>query len=336
VALFHLKPRLTPGGPLTLEVFCALSGFVIAHALWSEATTLGHLRLGAYAVRRAARVLPALLLVLAVFTVAARLWATPAWGDVDRDAWVAATFRANLTRARGLDHPLLFGHTWSVALEAQFYLLLPLVLAACRLASPRPHLAAAITAILGVASLVVRHAPWSPGELVWLYNAPASRMAAPLLGAALALIRFDVDIRTRLDDWWSHPRVLTVSAGLLAVSFAIPWRRLGLLMPALTVALALSLPLLVSAMADRPRHAGAADRVLRHPAVLRAGDVSYPFFLWHYPIFGVLFFAGWHWLAVGLVGLPLSWVLGVLVHDHVEWPIREAARRLTRRPSPLP
>ncbi|BCS32241.1 hypothetical protein TBR22_A14510 [Luteitalea sp. TBR-22] len=337
VAAFHLKPRLAPGGPLTLEVFCVLSGFVIAHALWSDADRVGRMPTIAYASRRAARVLPALLVTLVAFTLAAAAgWATPAWGQVERDAWVAATFRANLTRAAGLDYPLLFGHTWSVALEVQFYALLPLVLGACRLVSTRPLVAAATTALLGLASLAMRHAPWAVADIAWAYNAPASRLAAPMIGAALALVRFEPGMRARLDGWWGHPRVLTLTTVLLGASFCVPWRRLGLLMPALTVALLASVPLLVAAMPERSRDAGMADRLLRHPWSLWMGDVSYPFFLWHYPLFGALFFAGWTWPWVAFIGLPTSLALAALVHHLVEWPAREWARRVTRRPSPTP
>ena len=321
VMAFHLWPRLALGGQLSLEAFCVLSGLVIATALWRDVDRTGRMRLRTYAWRRAMRLYPAMIAMLLAFVLTAPLVANPLWGAVGGDALLTLVFGANVTRAAGIPRPLLFGHTWSIALEAQFYLLLPVVVALVGLWTRRPRHVALILFGLAVVSFAVRHGlAISGATLSRVYNGPDARLAAPLLGAALGIARFDPSLRARLDGWMRRPRVLDACVATLGVSLFVPWRVWPqALVAALTGAALLSVPLLVAAM-------GSVDstgrRLLEHPATVMVGRWSYSLFLWHYPVFGVLFFAGLGTLAVALIGIPASFVIGGLSYHGIELPAR--------------
>ena len=113
------------GGFLGVDVFFVLSGFLITALLLKEWDQKGSIALGSFYARRALRLLPALfvlmaviLLVPGVFYLSQRPW----W-----DAMVAAAYATNWVRAFGGDIGF-FGHTWSLTIEEQFYVIWPLLL----------------------------------------------------------------------------------------------------------------------------------------------------------------------------------------------------------------
>ncbi|MGL4255912.1 MAG: acyltransferase family protein, partial [Microbacterium sp.] len=135
VVVYHLfPPALVPGGFVGVDVFFVISGFLITSLLLRETDATGRIRLGAFWVRRARRLLPALVLVVTVC-------ATLAWligGDVlmrlGAQVVGAATFSYNwLSIAADTGYfaggtPELFRNFWSLSVEEQFYLVWPIVL----------------------------------------------------------------------------------------------------------------------------------------------------------------------------------------------------------------
>src|SRR5215203_3365071 len=143
VVLFHAGVPALAGGSVGVDVFFVLSGFFITGLLARELDETGTIALGDFWARRGLRLLPPLLLVL-VATLALATWL---WAPIDRAA-VATSARAaalstnNLELARDAVNyfgrtgdPLL--HTWSLAVEEQFYFVWPLLLLGCALLARR-------------------------------------------------------------------------------------------------------------------------------------------------------------------------------------------------------
>jgi peptidoglycan/LPS O-acetylase OafA/YrhL len=138
IVAFHTGLSSIPGGFYGVDAFFVLSGYLITSLLLTEWAATGGVRLGRFWARRARRLLPALLVLVAVLAVvmslAPRLLATP---DMLGDAlatlfyasnWFSIHAGASYFAATAQPSPLL--HTWSLAIEEQFYLVWPLIVLA--------------------------------------------------------------------------------------------------------------------------------------------------------------------------------------------------------------
>lgn len=138
----HATPRPLEGvlgrGPLGVDLFFALSGFLITTLLVRERAATGTVRIGAFYLRRALRIFPLYYGVLGAFVLHALLWRAP--GPI-RDHFLAslpfhATFTANWFVDGSVPHPIVFAFGWSLAVEEQFYAVWPWLMRARSLALP--------------------------------------------------------------------------------------------------------------------------------------------------------------------------------------------------------
>lgn len=136
VLVYHLFPGVLPGGFLGVDIFFVISGFLITSLLLHEYTFEGKIRLGMFWRRRARRLLPALALVLLVCIALGLVIGGDLLVGIGAQLAGAAFFVNNWVYiATGADYfakdnPELFRNTWSLSIEEQFYLVLPLMLLA--------------------------------------------------------------------------------------------------------------------------------------------------------------------------------------------------------------
>jgi peptidoglycan/LPS O-acetylase OafA/YrhL len=134
VVVWHLQHNSSLAGPLSglpglngtvgVELFFGISGFVIGRSLLAERAATGQIGLGGFYVRRLFRIVPPLLLYVAVVELLTRFGLLEA---AAKGAINALTFRCNLIAPACGGY--VGGHTWSLSVEEQFYLVIPLVLA---------------------------------------------------------------------------------------------------------------------------------------------------------------------------------------------------------------
>jgi peptidoglycan/LPS O-acetylase OafA/YrhL len=176
-----------PNGYVGVDLFFALSGFLITTLLYEEWDRTGGISLKRFYGRRARRLLPALgmliLVALAVDVICYPMTGWPfAWKALTSvlfvNNWLAATGHAN---DLGSLNP-----TWSLAQEEQFYLVWPLVLIVMLRRHARPHLVAGVL-LVAIALLMVA-APSSSGPSYSVYYSPAARAAELLFGCFGAVI----------------------------------------------------------------------------------------------------------------------------------------------------
>lgn len=294
VLLFHGGVSWLPGGWLGVDVFFVLSGYLITTLLLAEHERTGRIRLGAFWARRARRLLPALLTVVgAVLTGAHWLVPPEERAAVGTDALAALGYVANwrmLEKGDGYAAltaaPSPLQHTWSLALEEQFYLLWPLVvLGVLTIWSARGLLWGTVVAVAASAGVMaLRYVP--DAEPARAYYGSDTRAFGLLAGCALALV---LSARRYRPDHaaprrWS-PSVPTALATLCAALFALDdsgpvLYRGGLLLVVLAVAVVLT-------RAEREPD-GLTARVLCASPLPRVGRVSYELYLWHWPVFAAL------------------------------------------------
>ena len=195
VVLFHSALGTAPGGFLGVEVFFVISGYIITRALLAERKSSGRIALGAFWMRRARRLLPALFLLLlgvAAYTV---IFEQGEAAGLRRDIAAALAYVTNWdlivageTYFDSWERPSLLRHLWSLAVEEQFYVVWPLLMAG-GLALLRNRLTLALILGGAAASAIAMAALYEPGSAVTrIYYGTDTRASGLLIGAALAFV----------------------------------------------------------------------------------------------------------------------------------------------------
>ncbi|MDF1477792.1 acyltransferase [Leifsonia sp. H3M29-4] len=296
VMLRHAYPEQFAGaGVVGVVMFFSLSGYLITGVLLDEVARNGGVRFGGFYARRAARLVPALVVFVAVFALVTLVFDPLSDRQVlPRTVLVALTWTADLPFDHGSD--AIF-HLWTLAVEEQFYLLWPVLLVAAARARRVGWLfaAASLAALAGcVATLVWL---WPHPDLA--YALPTSWVGCLLIGAAARVWRDRLVVRGALG-----PVALVV---LLAVS-VVPLRGHASTYLVWGPVIAALTAIMLLAWRDW-RTVGAP--VLR-PLVL-LGTVSYAAYLWNYPLTlwlrGTTEFAGLVSIVLTLVAASASWML---------------------------
>jgi len=280
VMAFHTSPA-AHGGFLGVDVFFVISGYLITALLLREWRRTGRVDLWAFYLRRALRLLPPLLFMLAI-TVPLALGPMRR-GMVLNPVEAAASvlfYVANWVSVIWGEHAVgLWTHTWSLSIEEQFYLIWPAVLIVV-LARRRQPPARALAALV-VLVVVARAVTWHFGGGQWMYYATTSHCDGLLLGSLLAVGLAGREsltsgpVQSEIVAWLG---VLGLAA-LFATSYiqadgTYQWR--------------LALAALFSAMVVHhlaTRTDGAMVRLLSLRPLVAVGMVSYGLYLYHFPVF---------------------------------------------------
>ncbi len=290
VVLFHGFPGQFPGGFLGVDVFFALSGFLITGVVVKEWGRTGRFDFSRFGGRRLLRLAPALGLLL----LADLAYAALTGGDVGAhllDAALIAGGVANWSLALGFDRPGLMAHSWSLAVEMQFYLVWPpLLILALRLTGRRG--ATALTLGLIFACVAWRVALTLDGAAALRgFEGADTRADGLLIGALLALMLRSDQGQTREPSSWLSANVLA-DQGLAAIGFAaavalglcvafVEWTDRALYFGGFDLASIAAVTLIAVCLAGRlPGWA----RVLTWPPLAALGQVSYGLYLWHFPL----------------------------------------------------
>lgn len=310
VLAHHLLVPGASGGWLGVDVFFVLSGYLITGNLLRERDRTGGISLRKFYLRRAARLYPALLALIA--GCAAVVAATGAsLTDYGQNAALALAYLTDVTWLHAPPMPWL-GHTWSLAVEEQFYLLWPLALVALR---TRRQVAVAAS-VAGAASVAVMLMTDARVEsLPASYVLPHARAWELLAGSLLAAATLRIPHRWAMAG---QAAGLVLIAAAVAVAASIGRSTTGTLAASCVVAVAGAL--LVVASATAPGLLG--GRALR-----LVGRRSYGLYLYHVPIIAIVGVTGARWVVRTAVALALTAVLTWASWRWVEEPCQRWAHR---------
>lgn len=318
VVWHHATPRLLPGilgkGAVGVDLFFALSGFLITTLLLRERRVRGQIRLGAFYVRRSLRIFPLYYAVLALYAL--RAWSTYQHSEVARHFLHSlpyhATYTANWLVNYDVPHSVMFAFSWSLCVEEQFYLVWPGLVALVR---SRLLLAGLMGGAILVDTLA-EHAAFAatlpPGSLgLRLLTSFATPIGCGSILALLLDAPLGFAVAQRVIGWrWAAPLSLGLAVYWLSRTFT-PY-----------LPLSFTLAALVGAVAIRPDNG--LGWLLERAPLRRLGTLSYALYLLHITALGLVRSALPQWrentLVVFGLGLPLSVLFAEVAHRAVEQP----------------
>jgi peptidoglycan/LPS O-acetylase OafA/YrhL len=335
VIIFHVDFLTLPGGFTGVDMFFVISGYVISQSLYTRSDMSFSAYLADFYRRRFLRIVPALLVVLVACALVSAMFVPQAWLSAQNDqtglaayfglsnfmlAWNSDTYFSPSTQLNP------YTHTWTLAVEEQFYLVFPLIYFVWLRFRQRHSLAWALLPLLALASLVFSgvQTEQSPFEAFYLLPSRFWELAS---GAML----FQLVATGRLAlPSAATPAVLfaglaLVSGGLIfadAKHFPFPWAVLTIAGTLLTLA----------AVVQKTDTPSPLLRLLQSTPATYVGRLSYSLYLWHWP---VLVFLRW---TIGLEQLAVQLAYPVIVaalaaasYHWVETPLRTGRSLFQRR-----
>jgi peptidoglycan/LPS O-acetylase OafA/YrhL len=304
VVLFHAFPGVVPGGFVGVDVFFVISGYLISGNILSRVETKSF-TLSDFYVRRARRILPALALTIAA-TLAAGwlLLAPPAYGTLGLHALAGTLFFPNFIfwhevgyfDAAAETKPLL--HLWSLGIEEQFYLLWPLLL---MLLGRRPKILVQSLCIIVAASLAY--------SCYATFRSPAAAFYSPIsrlweLGAGGIL--FIMVRHPSRNDILSSLGVVLIAASAFLLKKTSPFPGLAAVPPVAGAVLIIA----------------SGSRILERRLPELLGRISYPLYLWHWPLLSFATTNGMDSPQQRMALVIVSLLLSTLTYQLIEKPIR--------------
>ncbi|MGA0035556.1 MAG: acyltransferase family protein [Ilumatobacteraceae bacterium] len=288
VALYHAGVGFAGGGFLGVDIFFVLSGYLISTLLVREFAVSGSVSLGSFWCRRVTRLLPALLVMVAVVLTVAVVAGNGSISETTRsDAIGTLLYSQNWAEIlRGESYfelfelPSPFIHTWSLAIEEQWYLLWPVVVA---IAVQRDRLLLWMTlAAAGFSALWMSYLA-TPEDPSRAYYGTDARAQALLIGSAAALAMS----RKRFFTSARGVKVMSVASmvgllGCLGLVVTVDDEQLWMYRGGFTLAALMSVMLIVGI---RQSPTSIAARLLAARPLAHLGRMSYGLYLWHWPVF---------------------------------------------------
>ena len=329
VFAYHLGTSYVKGGYVGVDVFFVISGYLIGSIILSEIDA-GKFSLLKFYERRIRRILPALFVTLAACAILAYKLFLPSELLEFAKSYLAATFsvanvffykQSGYFEGAASMKPLL--HTWSLAVEEQFYVFLPLFLLALRRFTSATRRAAVVTVALLSFVISARGAFHNPDATFYLAHTRAWEL---LLGTLIALDALPSINGVWARNAWSAIGLASVFASAMFYEKTTPFP-----------GLAAALPCFGTAMIIAAGREGDSfvSRALSFRPVVFIGTISYSLYLWHWPL--IVFQNASGLLVQGLsprgsklVVLSIAFIVAALSWRFVEQPFRNTRKAISR------
>ena len=292
VLFFHVDIPFFSGGFVGVDVFFTLSGFLISSILLRQIAT-ANFSFRRFYTRRAARLLPAYLFMLLGVTIAAYVILAPmAFSDFLQSAVWASVSLSNLhfMFAQGgyfatASHEIPLLHTWSLSVEEQFYILMPLLLVLwSKIANVKIRI---VLFVIGLLLSFALSLALTQFNQKFAYFLVLSRAYEFLIGSAFALWLFHqgraVTPSSRLANMLAVTGLLSLVLVSVFYSSATPFPSYYALVPCLATVALIYAGMNASSL---------VNKLLSVPIMVFIGVLSYSIYLWHWPLVALAKYAG--------------------------------------------
>lgn len=320
VVFYHFGLPGFDGGFVGVDIFFVISGFLIGGILWRDHGTYGRLRLGRFYLRRIRRLAPAYFAMAAVSLIAAFFILLPyEFREFGKGLIAATVYLSNVLFYRqagyfdGASEEKIFLHTWSLSVEEQFYLFLPLTF--LLLGRNRAGMMGGLV-LLAVASLIgcIWLTPQNQTATFYLFPFRAWELLA---GVLLAILGIERRLNWAFGALWSWLGLGLILAGIFLLSPGQGFPGWQATLPVFGTVLLIA----------NGQDANPVNRILSMKGPVFVGLISYSLYLWHWPVMtlstylhetysGPLETTAW---------IALSMVLAVVSWRFVEQPVRLSA-----------
>lgn len=304
VVLYHAERTVFPGGWIGVDVFFALSGFLITSLLVQEMARTRNIDVWRFYARRAVRVWPAFA-ALIVFSIVFATCLQTAYSNLNATL-VAATYTMNWNRAFDVFPEGWLGHTWAVAEEQQFYLVWPAILLFIGFRNPARWLIAAIAAAVAwrIALIV------SGESFERIYNGLDTHADPLLIGAALAFVPLTPTFTKNVKRLALAPIVVLAALILFARETSVFSQTIGY-----SATAGAATWVIVLVLTHHRLWAILSSAPFRY-----TGRISYSWYLWHFPILKIGYAHIGHFTGAGLFLCLLAYPVAMASYHFVEKP----------------
>ncbi|NQD91920.1 acyltransferase [Pseudomonas sp. CrR25] len=304
VMLFHVNKEWLPGGFVGVDVFLVISGFLITTILLDQKDS-GDFNLLRFYWGRLKRILPACCVMLAVFSIIAAYLFIPKDFKFYRDSLESSLYFVSNQYFSGFGdyfspgaHELPLLHTWSLAVEMQFYLVLPFLLAWL----PLHWVKVIIPALIVLFTAYAEYALRVKGLQQEMYFSLSARAPEFLLGSMVAVFRLGERWSSHFSSLMGWLGFLLLASSLFLIKESYGFPGLVALLPCVGTALLIASQSILM------------NRFLSLSILVWIGGLSYSLYLWHWPVLSIMRYY------VGHYSLELPWLAAfILITFFAAW-----------------
>lgn len=329
VILAHLGWKFADGAVVFMDIFFVLSGFLITAVLMQEYQRTGAISLKNFYLRRAMRLFPALFAVLAILAVFALPLPREEAIKAYRSILITFFYAANWVLAfspREVLGPL--NHTWSLAVEEQFYFTWPCALIFLLRRKWERHYSVALLLAVAAASALHRFLLWNgPASRPRVYFALDTRLDSILIGCALGLL-FSWEMLPKTERQIKMLKIAgRVSSLFILLVVLTSARDSAYLFQGVLTLVSVATTLVILETLYHPT--GTVARVLGFRPLVWMGQLSYGLYIWHYPIFRQFTRFDWAPFVVTLAKLALTFAVASASYYWLEMPFLRLKSRFS-------
>lgn len=314
VMLFHSEVPFFKGGFIGVDIFFVLSGFLITSLLIQEYDRVGFINLKHFYMRRLLRLGPALLLLLVAFCTISFIFLSEEQAVANLvDALIALAYLSNWARAFDFYPPDFLGHTWSLSIEEQFYILWPIILLILlRVNRNRWHIFFFSVMVAFMSWLLRVCFTMSDVSVQRLYNGLDTRADALMVGCALGILISSGLVSGQVGGLLSKSIKYTAPVAILCFlgfSAFAEWQHGGMYYFGFVAVEFLAIILVLDILINKKSIIG---KILAMRWLVWVGSISYGLYLWHYPIYRTMFALGFYRWTVVLAGTFVTFIIAAI------------------------